>query len=73
MLSYKDTLVQQIRMSTDEPFEQEVKFWPDRKWRFDIAFLSHMLAVEYDGGVRATRGGFSIGRHPPIILHGQHV
>lgn len=38
----------------------EHKFHPERKWRFDFAFPSRMVAVEIDGGVhtggRHTRG-----------------
>lgn len=42
----------------------EHKFHKDRKWRFDIAFLKHKIAVEYDGGTyiggRHTQGvGFA--------------
>jgi very-short-patch-repair endonuclease len=31
-------------------FEREVKFDPERKWRFDLAHRPSMLAVEIDGG-----------------------
>ena len=31
------------------PFEQEYKFHPERKWRFDFAIPSNMIAIEYEG------------------------
>lgn len=40
--------------------EREYKFHPDRRWRFDFAFPSLMIAIEVEGGVwkmgRHTRG-----------------
>lgn len=38
-------------------FEQEYKFHPTRKWRFDFALLQDKIAVEVEGGI------FSNGRH----------
>ncbi len=39
---------------------REHKFHPIRRWRFDLAFLDHKLAIEIEGGVwirgRHTRG-----------------
>lgn len=35
----------------------EHRFHPTRRWRFDVAFIDHKLAVEVDGG------GFVQGRH----------
>lgn len=35
----------------------EHRFHPVRRWRFDVAWLDHQLAVEVDGG------GFIGGRH----------
>lgn len=29
----------------------ELRFHPTRKWRIDVAFPEHLLAVEIDGGV----------------------
>lgn len=31
------------------PFEQEYKFHPERKWRFDFAIPSKKIAIEYEG------------------------
>ena len=36
---------------------KEHKFHPVRRWRFDLAFLDHNLAVEIEGGI------WLIGRH----------
>ena len=39
---------------------REYKFHPSRRWRFDLAFIDHKLAIEIEGGVwirgRHTRG-----------------
>ena len=40
--------------------EQEYRFHPDRRWRFDFAWPEYMIAVEVEGGTwtrgRHTRG-----------------
>jgi very-short-patch-repair endonuclease len=33
------------------PFKREYRFDPERRWRFDFAFLEHRLAVEINGGI----------------------
>lgn len=40
--------------------EYEVRFHPDRKWRFDAAWPAHMIALEVDGGLYVN-GGHSRG------------
>lgn len=37
-------------------FEKEVKFHPDRKWRFDFANLVLMIAIECEGVVADGKG-----------------
>ena len=44
-----------IRVNELPAPETEYKFHPKRKWRFDLAWPVHMLAVEVEGGV--WRGG----------------
>lgn len=39
-----------------KPMEQYA-FHPTRRWRFDYAWPSHLLAVEVDGGQWRTHGG----------------
>jgi very-short-patch-repair endonuclease len=43
-----------------EPCEREYRFAPPRRWRFDVAFPEHRVAVELEGAVwsggRHTRG-----------------
>lgn len=48
--------------------EQEYRFHPERRWRFDFAIPSIKLAMEIDGGNRiavVSRGGkaVAVGRH----------
>ena len=60
----EETLALQIRaVKLPEPL-REHRFKKERKWRFDFAYPSHMLAIEVEGGVwsggRHTRGaGFT--------------
>lgn len=42
--------------------EQELKFHPTRKWRFDFAWLDVKLAVELQGGLYHPRGRHSRGK-----------
>lgn len=50
-IDYPKLLVDQI-LSTDLPVPiREHKFHPTRKWRFDLAFMEHKLAVEVEGGI----------------------
>jgi very-short-patch-repair endonuclease len=40
--------------------EREYRFVPDRRWRFDFAYIDQMIAIELEGGTwcggRHTRG-----------------
>lgn len=57
MRSVQPLLVLQIAAAKLPHPVQEYRFAPPRRWRFDVAFLEHKLAVEIDGG------GFVQGRH----------
>ena len=35
------------------PYEEEYRFLPDRRFRFDFAWPSHKIAVEIEGGTYA--------------------
>lgn len=62
-----------LHMRTSEamklvPVEQEYRFHPERRWRFDFALPEKMIAIEIDGGNRlavVSRGGraVAVGRH----------
>ena len=49
-----------VKSCTGLEVTPEYKFHPSRRWRFDYAILSHMIALEVEGGVfiqgRHTRG-----------------
>lgn len=51
------TLAFQMKAKKLPKPEQEFRFHPDRKWRFDFAWPDHKVAVEVEGGV------FAGGRH----------
>ena len=58
MSALADTLALQLRTSKILPaFEREVRFHPERRWRFDFAEQTRKLAVEVNGGI------FINGRH----------
>jgi hypothetical protein len=54
-------LVTQLEIVGIEAAAKEFRFHPDRKWRFDLAWPSLLIAVEVHGGIhtggRHTRGG----------------
>lgn len=48
----EDTLEFQLKAAgLWDGFEREVRFDPSRRWRFDFAHRSSMLAVEVEGGM----------------------
>lgn len=53
----KDTFCQLCKQSLKIEVEQEYRFHPVRKWRYDYAIISHKIAIEVEGGV------WSGGRH----------
>ncbi len=46
-----------IEKGTGEKVEQEYRFHPIRKWRFDFAIPDYMIAIEIEGGAHVQ------GRH----------
>lgn len=60
MSDLEDDLVERIRVAGLPPPAREFPFpgvRGDRRWRFDLAWVSHRVAVEVDGG------GWVRGRH----------
>jgi len=56
-----DTLLWQIKVAKLPKPMQELRFFPPRRWRFDLSWEKHMLAVEVEGGIW-TRGRHSRGK-----------
>jgi len=60
MSDLEDQLLFQIRVFQLPTPEREYRFKDGRRWRFDLAFPFHRLAVEVEGGTwvsgRHTRG-----------------
>lgn len=46
-------VVSQLRVKV----EKELKFHPERKWRFDYAIPEYKIAIEIDGGLWLDGGG----------------
>lgn len=60
-MKYKPSIVAAYFKSEKLPdFVSEHQFHPDRKWRFDFAFLEERVALEIEGGIW-TGGGHSRG------------
>lgn len=70
--SAEDMFAAQCERYRLPPFERQFRFAaqlvPPRQWRFDVAFPSHMLAVEIDGLVVHRVNGRMIvtGRHASV-------
>lgn len=62
-----EALLFQLRAVGIDAPESEYRFHPNRKWRFDFAYLADRVAIEIDGGnymARMTkRGPVAVGRH----------
>jgi len=57
---YAHTLTAYLRLLAPDLHrlaQAEYQFDPARKWRFDVAFPDHCLAVEVDGGQWLPHGG----------------
>lgn len=61
MSALEDTLALHIRAAGLPSPERELRFHDKRRWRFDFAWPSHMLALEVDGGTMGA--GAAQGRH----------
>ena len=59
-VDYEAELAQQVQFAGLPTPVAQHRFHPVRRWRFDLAFPDHMLAIEVDGGIwrqgRHTRG-----------------
>jgi very-short-patch-repair endonuclease len=51
-----------LRFGSAPELVREFTFHPARKWRFDVAFPWHRLAVELEGGIW-TKGAHTRGKH----------
>lgn len=49
--------------ANDILFQEEFRFAPPRRWRFDFCMCDRSLAIEVDGGNRLVRNGVAVGRH----------
>ena len=60
MSDLEESFAGQIRMFRLPPAVREHRFSPDRRWRFDFAWVQQKVAVEIEGGIwsggRHTRG-----------------
>lgn len=68
--SATDTLLHQIALFDLPTPEMEYLFHPDRRWRFDMAWINEGIAVEIDGGIwMQTKSGRSKGHaHPKRFI-----
>jgi very-short-patch-repair endonuclease len=54
---WEDLLLFQIKAMKLPLPVSEHKFHPERKWRFDLAYVDKLLAIEIEGGI------WNMGRH----------
>lgn len=48
---HRERAIAAILKENNIPFEEQYKFHPTRKFRFDFAFPQHKIAIEYEGGI----------------------
>lgn len=58
----EERLAFHLRADGIDHFRREYKFWPERKFRADFAFLRERVLVEVDGGLHESKGK-KRGRH----------
>lgn len=54
---YKKILLANLQNAGIEKPESEVRFMFSRNWRFDYAFITEKVAIEYMGGLFMKKGG----------------
>ena len=69
-MTYADLITPLCRQSGLPEPHYEYVFAPPRKWRFDVAFPSALLAIEVQGGIwthgRHTRGAALLKEHEKL-------
>ncbi len=79
-MTFADLFCKLVQAAGGPPPEIEYRFHPPRRWRFDLAWPSHRVAVEYEGGTwtrgRHTRpAGYSADceKYNAAVMAGWHV
>lgn len=76
------TLASQLNLVGQRNYVRELQFHPTRKWRIDIAFPDHNLAVECEGmGAKGQPGRHQLTqhvhanteKHSAIAVHGWYL